>query len=465
MECKTILVVNEKNYKTNELSSIIKNKIGYSTHIVSNESELKVLLPNKNIKLIILLSDLNLCSKYKNMLKFCYIPKLLLLNNHDKSDVSPEMFLKDFDDFIIAPFDELELECRVRHFIEAFNNKQTIKKNLLQKLGMYNLIGHDPAFEKAVSKIPIIAKYNASVLITGETGTGKGVCARAIHYLSDRANKPFITVECGSIPSNLLENELFGHKEGAYTDARQCQAGLISKAEGGTLFLDEIDSMNLEAQSKLLRLIEEKKYRPLGSTVDKTANVRIIAATNANLMECVNEGHFRKDLFYRIKIPLVLPSLKDRKTDIPLLANFFLSKLNKQNERGIKNISNSALQKLMGYDWPGNVRELDNVIQTAYLFTKNSLILPDEISFQDESKGDIIPNLAYREAKQKAIDEFEKSYISRLLLKYHGNISKAAKEARKDRSDFGRLVKKHELSSRLFAIFQSNEVYTEQFQI
>jgi len=329
------------------------------------------------------------------------------------------------------------------------DERELAKKNTLQKLGMADLIGQDPVFLEAVGKIPLVADCDATVLIAGETGVGKEVCARAVHYLSKRADKPFVPVNCGAIPLNLVENELFGHRKGAFTDAHGNQQGLLAEAEGGTLFLDEIDSLPLEAQSKLLRLLQDKTYRPLGETKAVRADIRIIAATNADLRQKAQAGAFRMDLFYRFSFTLLLPPLRDRRTDVPVLAEYFLEKHGKEYERGRKTLSAAALQKLLAHDWPGNIRELQNIMQQAILLTPAAVIPPENINLPVTMRPRDSQKLSYSEAKRKVLEEFEKSYITQLLISSGGNITRASGEAGKDLS---RLVKKHHIDPKALAL-------------
>jgi DNA-binding NtrC family response regulator len=325
------------------------------------------------------------------------------------------------------------------------DERELAQKNALQKFGMADLIGQAPAFLEAVGKIPLVADCDATVLITGETGVGKEVCARAVHYLSKRAGKPFVPVNCGAIPTNLVENELFGHRKGAFTDAHGNQQGLLAEAEGGTLFLDEIDSLPLEAQSKMLRLLQDKTYRPLGETKSVRADIRIIAATNADLRQKAQAGAFRMDLFYRFNFTLLLPPLRERRTDVPVLAEYFLDKHGKEYERGKKTLSPAARQKLTSYHWPGNIRELQNIIQQAILLTPEATIPAENINLPVTVRPHNSQKLSYSEAKRKVIEEFEKSYITQLLISSGGNITRASSEAGKDRKDISRLVKKHNI--------------------
>jgi len=347
---------------------------------------------------------------------------------------------------------QFKLDCRIkrRRLLKKGSPGKTpvVKESFLQKLGLNNIIGKNPTFLKTLTKIPLLANSNATILITGETGVGKELVAQATHYLSPRQNKSFVTINCGAIPASLVENELFGHKRGAFTDARTNQIGVIAEAEGGTLFLDEIESLSLEAQSKLLRLLQEKTYKPLGQTKQVKADMRFIAATNVDLKARIKSGRFRPDLFYRLSIAIDVPPLRKRKDDIPLLANYLLEKHSKEHTKGSKNLSPAALAKLMSYDWPGNIRELENVLLEAFLLTQTTTIQPQNINIPIAYNNECFENLSLQEAKRKVVEQFERDYVINLLIQHQGNLSHAAKEAQKDRSDFGKLIKKHEIDAR-----------------
>ena len=236
--------------------------------------------------------------------------------------------------------------------------------------GPKQMIGKSPAFAGQLQKIRFIGNCDSTVLITGETGTGKEMFARAVHDLGPRAGKPFAPVNCGAIPHDLIENELFGHTKGAFTSAVTSENGLVHETEGGTLFLDEIDSLPLSAQVKLLRFLQEKEYRQLGSSKTRYADVRIIAATNLNIEEAVAKGAFRRDLYYRLNIiPLHLPPLRERREDIPLLAEHFIRQYALEQNKVIDDVTPEAVQKLLLDDWPGNIRELQNAMERAVVFS------------------------------------------------------------------------------------------------
>lgn len=314
-------------------------------------------------------------------------------------------------------------------------------------------------------------------MIYGETGTGKELIARAIHYNSHRHGKPFIPVNCGALPDHLIENELFGHAKGAFTDASTAEKGLIAEAEGGALFLDEVDTLSSSAQIKLLRFLQDKEYRHLGSSKSRGADVRVIAATNSNLWYLVETKRFREDLYYRLNVlSVTLPPLRERVSDIPLLAAHFLTRYAKQNRRGLLHLSGDAMQKLIHYPWSGNVRELEGVIQRAAVLCASSVLEPEDIDHFSPCGGALLEDSSLREDKKEAcspfisasdfpvtdhslqkvkiqaIGQFERSYLTNLLIAHKGNITHAAKAAGKDRRTLQRLLRKYNLDARAFRI-------------
>jgi DNA-binding NtrC family response regulator len=285
------------------------------------------------------------------------------------------------DDFVFLPLRQVELRRRVGHLLGALGQKPgAVCDRLEEEIELARLAGRDEVFLRAIEKIPLIATSEAPVLLLGETGTGKEVCARAIHNLSQRRNLPFIPVECGAIPEQLAENEFFGHCRGAFTDAHIDQKGLAAMAEGGTLFLDEIDSLSLGVQAKLLRFLEEGSYRSLGGDRLRQANVRIIAAANRDLESLVAEKQFRADLYFRVNVLQIrLPALRERRGDIGLLAGHFLDMLSGRDGARRKTLSPGALHRLEQHDWPGNVRELFNLVQRVIALCPDPHILAAHI--------------------------------------------------------------------------------------
>ena len=352
-------------------------------------------------------------------------------------------------DFIIPPLRDTEVLVRIRRLLNQANQEQSTRKALIEKLGMQQLIGQSPAFLNEMSKIPLLGRSEISVLISGETGTGKEMVGRAIHYLSPRASKPFIPVNCGAIPVELLENELFGHERGAFTGAATARNGLIQEAEQGTLFLDEVNSLPLLAQVKLLRFLQSKEYRPLGSTKALTGDVRIIAASNANLEAEVAAGTLRQDLYYRLNVvPIVLPPLRVRANDIILLARHFLAHYAAKLNSPVVDISPEAERKLLLYSWPGNVRELEHVIERVVVLCTEKIIQEHHIVLSGENNQ--LAQLSFQELKARVVSQFEKDYIQSLLTAYRGNISQAAQAAQKERRTFWELVRKHKIDVQKF---------------
>ena len=274
-------------------------------------------------------------------------------------------------DFLVTPLTEVEVLARVHRLLGSREQERTtIKSSTTEALGLAQLVGEDPALVAVKRLLPLVARRDAPVLLTGETGTGKELCARALHYLSPRARRPFLPVNCGAIPVELFERELFGHHKGAFTGAGSAQPGFVAEAEGGTLFLDEIECLGLGAQAKLLRFVEDQSYHALGNARTKRADVRILAATNVELSGKVQDRTFREDLFYRLAVlNLTLPPLRERRGDIPLLAAHLWSRYTDRDGQPERRLSVAAIGALCAYPWPGNVRELENVLQQVLLLT------------------------------------------------------------------------------------------------
>jgi DNA-binding NtrC family response regulator len=350
------------------------------------------------------------------------------------------------EDFVLWPLARpSELEERLRRLLQPAGEGEGAYRRLTRELGLNQLVGRDPRFVRVLEKIPLLARTDGPALISGETGTGKELCARAIHHLSRRSHHPFIPVDCGAVPDHLFENELFGHARGAFTDARDDQRGLIAMAEQGTLFLDEIDSLSLPAQAKLLRFLQERTYKPLGAERFVKANVSVIAATNRELEPRVRDGQLRADLFFRLNVLRIeVPPLRERRGDIPLLARHFVEVLGAQAPGPRPILSAAAAGLLERYDWPGNVRELHGVIQAAVVFARSARILPGDLGLPRAAPA--TPRAGgFRQARARAIEAFERLYVEDLLRKHRGNITRAALEAGKERRSLGRLVKKYRI--------------------
>ena len=316
-----------------------------------------------------------------------------------------------------------------------------------------NLVGRSPVFIECLHLIRRMAASDATVLIHGETGTGKELAARAIHYLGLRNSAAFIPVNCGALPETLVEAELFGHARGAFTDAREARAGVVAQAEGGTLFLDEVEALGMHAQAALLRFLQEREYRPIGGALVRGANVRVIASANTDLARAATKGTFRHDLLFRLNVlPLTMPPLRDRGDDVGLLAQTFLRRFSRQYGQPLKSLDVESLAFLARHSWPGNVRELENLIHRHVVLSDGDtirLVCTPSADAQDTS---------FREAKALAIAEFERRYLEALLARTNGNISLAARLSGKERSRLGKLVKKHGLERARYAELATSRV-------
>lgn len=317
-----------------------------------------------------------------------------------------------------------------------------------------NLVGESAPFLEAVSLIRRIAACNATVLINGETGTGKELAARAIHYLGPRRNSPFIAVNCGAIADTLIESEFFGHVRGAFTDAREAHSGLIAQARGGTLYLDELAALSRRGQVTLLRFLQDQEYRPVGGTLVRNADVRIISSSNVDLRAAVARGAYRADLLFRLSVlTLDLPPLRARPGDARLLAERFIRRLSAQYGKPAKSLDPAALRFLERYPWPGNVRELENLVHREFLLGEGPCIsLSSGWPIQrDSAEPKTLTDWPFRQAKARAVAEFERAYIVDLLRKTQGNVSLAARLSGKERSRIGKLIKKYNIERMAFA--------------
>jgi len=349
-------------------------------------------------------------------------------------------------DYLVKPFSLDEAELRVKKIVryqELVAENIFLRQKLEDRYSLKNIIGKSQQMKDVFELVENIADSNSTVLIQGASGTGKEVIARLIHLKSLRRDKPFIAANCAAIPRELLESELFGHEKGAFTGATYTKKGRFELADGGTLFLDEVGEMSLNAQIHLLRVLQEREFRRVGGTELIKIDVRIIASSNKNLEQAVKEGTFREDLFYRLNvITIYLSKLKERKEDIPLLVDHFLTKYGLESGRGKKSMSQEALDLLMMYDWPGNIRELENLIERLVILCKDKIIRPEYLpqNIKKGPKGELgifIPN--------KQLEEVEKRYIYEVLKEYDWNKSKSAKVLGIERMTLYRKMKKYNL--------------------
>lgn len=355
-------------------------------------------------------------------------------------------------DYIEKPFSPEELLNVVRRSLERRNlilENTRLRQEIKALYRVENIVGNSKAIQRVFNLISTVAPTESTVLITGESGTGKELVARAIHYNSPRREGPFVVVDCGTIPDNLIEAELFGHIKGAFTGATETRTGLIEIARRGTLFFDEIGNLNLSLQAKLLRLIQEREFRPVGGREIIKADIRIIAATNKDLLSLVKEGTFREDLFYRLNVfPIYMPPLRERKEDIPALSDHFMKKYSSESGKDVSHISAEAMKELFLYDWPGNIRELENVIQRAVILSRGDTIGPEDIVIPKREDIKIPGSLrelkeVKKKLKARSIEGIERSFILNALSRNNWNISKAAEDVGMQRTNFHSLMRKY----------------------
>lgn len=334
-------------------------------------------------------------------------------------------------DYILKPIEFDELIIKAKRLFELKNliiENKILREEVHRQYDFEHIIGKSPAIKKVFDMIKAVADTDSTVLISGKSGTGKELVAKAIHFNSKRKNKRFVAVNCGAISENLIESELFGHRKGAFTGAISDKEGFIKAAEGGTLFLDEISEMPPQLQVKLLRAIQEKEYTPVGTTLSLPANVRFIATTNRNLEEEVKAGRFREDLYYRINVVEIhLPSLKEREEDIPLLVNHFIDYYRNKLNKNIKGIDNEAMRALINHEWKGEIRELENIIERAIIFAKNDFIQIEDLP-QSIVPSKSLFNFDYSGSLEESVRRFERDYILRSLQANEFNKEKTAEE-------------------------------------
>jgi len=378
---------------------------------------------------------------------------VLAIGADSDGDILAQMLAAGARDFVIAPLRGCELLARLNRALdgaEAVGSARQIAMAAASRRS--NLIGSSASFAREVAKLAKIAKCDSGVLILGETGTGKEVFAQAIHYSSSRAAHPWVAVNCAAIPNDLVEDELFGHVKGAYTTAHAPRVGLVKEAEGGTLFLDDIDCMPLSAQAKLLRFLQEREYRVVGSNKEHQANVRFIAASNRDLAALTAAGVFRGDLYFRLHVlSVTLPPLRERQDDIPALAAHFLRHFSKQHNQAACALTPQALEKLLAYSWPGNIRELQHVIERSVLLANASTLEADDVDLPSSRQTDSVEE-SFQSKKARVVEQFERSYIEQLLKTHRGNVTHAARAACKNRRAFFALMRKHGIASERYRL-------------
>lgn len=384
MKARLLVVDDEESIR--EFLEIMLKKEGYEVTLAEDGSKAKDLLAKKSFDMII--SDLQMPNMtgielLKHVKESYPETVFMMITAFGTTETAVEAMKMGAYDYLTKPFKIDEVRLNIQNALRSKNlevENKVLKKELVKEYSFQSIVGNSQPMHQIFDLIKRVSQAPTNVLITGESGTGKEVVAKAIHYNGPLKDKPFVTINCGAIPENLMESEMFGHKKGSFTGAVVDKAGLFEVADGGTLFLDEVGELPITIQVKLLRAIQERVIRRVGATEDQKVDVRIIAATNRNLEEMVQKGGFRQDLFYRLNvINIKTPSLRERREDIPLLANHFLKKYNERLNKNISGISQEAMEILKGYDYPGNVRELENLIERTVALEAGATILPESL--------------------------------------------------------------------------------------
>jgi len=460
---KSILILDdEENIRKYLGQSLAKD--GFEIYTAQYGKEGLNLLARKHIDVVLLdlnLPDISGLEVLKEIRKVDVQSVVIIITAYGDISSAVEAIKVGAYDYLTKPFDVEDIKIVINKALRIIGLENRIRL-LEQQVSRYQygeLITRSKKMYNLLEFVDMISNTTATVMIYGETGTGKELIAALIHRKSPRAEKPFVTIDCTSLPENLLESELFGHERGAFTGAVGLKKGLFEVADGGTVFLDEIGELPLLLQAKVLRVLETKSFRRVGSEKYLQTDVRIIAATNRDLKKSMEEERFRSDLFYRLNvIPISLPPLRERKEDIFPLIEYFVEFFNKKIGRDISDVTNEALKVLIDYDWPGNIRELKNVIEHMVITSRGDVIqaesLPTEIKGTQMElafhSGDLVASDSetlpdFRRAKRAIVAGFEKNYLKKLLDKNEWNISQSAREIKMHRSSFQRLMRKYGL--------------------
>jgi two-component system response regulator PilR (NtrC family) len=426
-----ILVVDDEDIIRESLSYVLK-KEGYLVEEAGNGKTALDKLLQEPFDLVItdlempVMKGIRLLEEVK---KLNLQTSVIIITAYGSLDTAISALRSGASDYILKPIEFDEILIKIRRLFEIKElllENQVLRKEIHRAYDFENIVGKSPQILNIYDMVNTVAETDSTVLITGKSGTGKELIARALHYKSKRKNRAFVPVNCGAISENLIESELFGHKKGAFTGAISDKEGYIKAAEGGTLFLDEVSELPPGLQVKFLRVLQEKEYTPVGTTAPIKVNVRFIASTNRDLKEEVKNSRFREDLYYRLNvIEIHLPSLKDREEDIPILADHFLDKYRKEMKKNIKGIDNQAMRALMSYEWKGEIRELENIIERAVIFCKSEFITMQDLPSTFKSDNSVL-DISKAGSLDDSVRKFEKDLILRALETNQYNKEKTA---------------------------------------
>jgi DNA-binding NtrC family response regulator len=459
---QTVLIVDDDQDTTRFLEVLIESKLDMKTRSAHRGESALSIIEKNTVDCVV--SDMKMpgmdgMELLKNIKKKDNLLPVIMITGHGTIDTAVKSMKEGAYDFITKPFEEELLLYTVRRALEhrrLLLRNMDLERRLLEKEKETFFVGESLLMKKLIDTLRLVAKTNASVLITGETGTGKELAARMIHRLSSRIGKPFVVVNCPAIPENILESELFGYRKGAFTGANSDREGLFQAAQGGTLFLDEIGDISSSLQAKLLRVLQEGELKPLGDTATHSIDVRIVAATNRDLESGIAAGLFRSDLYYRLNVvPVHTLPLREIREDIPLIAFHFLSSCCTEMGLDQKKMTEDAIQLLMTREWEGNARELRNWIKRAVIFSKNDFLSAEDFGYNippvtSAANRPETHTLAYKKARKKILETFNKEYITDLLRDMGGNVSLAAQTSGIERQYLQHLMRKYGITSSEF---------------
>ncbi len=465
---QTILLVDdEPDLLTGLKRSFAKRLPGIDVVTAASGNEALEILTRKKISLVlmdIMMGEMNGLEALDRIHKQQSGLTVIMMTGYGTIELAVDAIRRGAWDFVTKPLELDTLTRMLRKGLERsrlLDENQQLRNQICPGQPMGDFVGQSSIMQRLYNTIQTSANSEYTVLIRGASGTGKELCAHAVHNLSKRAEKPFIMVNCPAIPEHLLESELFGYRKGAFTGADRDHAGLFIQADGGTICLDEIGDIPVSIQTKLLRVLQEQEIKQLGAEKSTKIDVRIIASTNSDLESGISKGKFREDLFYRLEVlTLRMPSLREIQDDIPLLADYFLKKVQRELDTGgIKTFTRAALETLVNHNWPGNIRELQNVIRRAALFCPDSIIDAEHLMIEPSQTAGHNPGIAletdteiipYKQAKETCIDSFTREYVTALLKKSNGNVSQAARLSLLTRAALQKIMRRYDIDGDQF---------------
>ena len=445
-----VLLIGDKNCAIIPKQMIIE--LGCDCLTIENGEDALDMVNEEKLDVVLIHSQIAVKNNFEFLAKASNLNlslPIILFEELARTDLAIQAMKLGAFDILQKPVTRDKIEKMLHEAIEPQNSGALAATELSteqQSCSLQDIVGKSQCMNDVAKRVIKVAQTEANVMIYGESGTGKELIAKNIHLHSDRRNKPFVPLDCVSLPSNLIESELFGYERGAFTGADKEKTGLIELADGGTVFLDEIAELDMYLQAKLLRLLQERQFRRIGGKNLINVNIRIISATNMDPEKAVQQHKLRQDLYYRlIVVPIHVPPLRERKEDIPLLVNHFIEKFSPFCKKNVTGMSNEAMQHLKRYDWPGNVRELQNAIEQAMSFTEHEVIstedLPEKISENIQIyEEDFFQSGSFKQAREKYMRKFCEHYFNSMMKKYEGNISKVAQESQLSRGTVYRIL-------------------------